>query len=511
MKQWSPEKAWEWYRTKPFTFGCNFLPSSAVNSTEMWQADTFDSVTIKRELQFASGLGYNSVRVFMPYIVWEADPDGLKERLDAFLAMADQSGISMMPILFDDCAFAGKEPYLGKQDDPTPGVHNSQWTASPGFLRADDKKAWPQLEEYVKDLVSAFGRDPRVLIWDIYNEPGNSSRFAKTIPLLKAGFTWAREALPEQPITAGSFRWDDEMEPVGLCCQENSDIVSFHCYRDTQTTANLIESLSQYRRPMLCTEWLHRPMGNRVESHLPLFKEKGVGIYNWGLVLGKTQTNLNWQTMKDEPDPEPTVWQHDLLFPDGSLYDPAEIESIRWEVGEDLLMKPVDMTSEVMQDLEGRGLIKMLRPGGHKLEANAGETLGESIYESADKFGPHKLIAVTVNRKEFAGFATHPDNEEFLLIGDAKTKPMFLAVAYDMREKFEEKVKTGRLRPEDLVLLRCKYNDPEVSFFVMLKDVPHGEAITEANLPPASFYVTESRDLPLDLVEMRKYRLQVGD
>ena len=115
-----------------------------------------------------------------------------------------------------------------------------------------------------------------------------------------------------------------------------------------------------------------------------------------------------------------------------------------------------------------------------------------------------------MNRAEFAGFATHPDNEEFLLIGNPDTKPMYLAVALSMREEFEEKVKTGTLTPEDLILLRCKYNDPEVSFFVMLKDVPHGEAIVEADLPPATFYVTESRDLLLDVIEMRKYRLKVG-
>ena len=62
--QWSPERANEWFASIPLPFGCNFLPSTAVNSTEMWQADSFGPATIERELQLAAGLGYNTVRVF---------------------------------------------------------------------------------------------------------------------------------------------------------------------------------------------------------------------------------------------------------------------------------------------------------------------------------------------------------------------------------------------------------------------------------------------------------------
>ena len=68
-------------------------------------------------------------------------------------------------------------------------------------------------------------------------------------------------------------------------------------------------------------------------------------------------------------------------------------------------------------------------PRGHDRAAQPGETLGESIYETADRYGPHKLIAVTVNHAEFAAFGTHPDNEEFPLIGNPDSQPICLAVA----------------------------------------------------------------------------------
>ena len=510
MQKWSKEKTWDWFRSKPYPFGCNFLPSTAVNSTEMWQTESFDMETMKRELQLACGFGYNTVRVFLPFIVWDADPEGFKERLTRFLEIADASGISMMPILFDDCAFAEKEPYLGKQDDPTPGVHNSQWTASPGFAKADDKNAWSRLEEYVKDLLGCFGKDPRILIWDLYNEPGNGGRGDTSLPLLEAAFRWSREAEPDQPITAGAWSWSDSLKEVCAYCEEQSDVVSFHSYSPLKAVIDLVETLSQHGRPLLCTEWLHRPMGSRFQTHLEFFKDKEIGIYNWGLVLGKTQTNLNWYTMTGSPNPDAREWQHDVMHPDGSPYDAEELALIRRHIGEDLAMTPVEMTPKVMQDLEDRGLIIRMRPGAHPLDAAPGETLGESLYESEDRFGPHKLITVTVNREEFASFATHPDNEEFLLIGNPNTKPMYLVVALCMREEFEEKVRSGMLTPKDLVLLRCKYNDPDVSFFVMIKNVPHGEAIVDADLPPATFYVTESRDLPVDIIETRKYGLRVN-
>ena len=511
MEQWSAKRANEWFASIPLPFGCNFLPSTAVNSTEMWQADTFDPDTIERELQFAAGLGYNTVRVFLQFMVWEADPAGHNERLETFLRLADAAGITMMPILFDDCRFDDRDPYPGRQDDPKPGVHNSRWTPSPGYATADDPARWPQLEAYVNDVVGAFGSDRRVLVWDLYNEPGGD-RPKESLPLVEAAFRWARAADPRQPLTVGSFFWHDYMTEIRLCGERNSDVVSFHSYGNLHEMRERLDELAKYGRPLLCTEWLARHHGSGFASHLPLFRERNVGVYQWGLVAGRTQTWLHWYTRySPEPDGEPRLWLHDVMRPDGSLFDPAEAAVLRDHAGCDLAPEPVPMTCELMADLERRGLIIRLRPGGHDLAAQPGETLGESIYETADRYGPHKLIAVTVNRAEFAAFGTHPDNEEFLLIGNPDSQPMYLAVALCMREEFEDKVKTGRLTAADFVMIECRYNDPEASFFVMRAGVPHGEAIVpEAGKPPPSFYVTESRDLPLDTIDLRKYRLRVA-
>lgn len=170
-------------------------------------------------------------------------------------------------------------------------------------------------------------------------------------------------------------------------------------------------------------------------------------------------------------------------------------------------LRPVEMTPAVMQDLEDRGLIIRLCPNHHELPVRPGQTLGKSIYESAPAYGPHKLITVTVDRPNFAAFGAHPDNEEFLLIGDPDTKPLYLAVALYRREELDRRIAARRLGADDFVCLRVKYNDPEVSFFTMLADVPHGEAVANGAGRPASFYVTEPCDMGIELTAFGDYEL----
>lgn len=172
-------------------------------------------------------------------------------------------------------------------------------------------------------------------------------------------------------------------------------------------------------------------------------------------------------------------------------------------------LPPVNMTKEVMQELEEKGLVINLRPGQHDIESPIGETTWKLLYEPEENYGPHRLIVVCVNRQEFTAFGTHPDGEEFLLIGNKETQPMYLAIALISKEELEMKINEETLTSEDFVLLRVRYNDPEVSFFVMCPDVPHGEAIVDKGKIAASFYVTESRDLPLEITDWKNYKISI--
>ena len=313
--QWSEEKAWDWYNRQPWLVGCNFLPSTAVNDVEMWQKESFDAATIDRELGWAQALGFNTVRVFVNYVVWEGDAEGLKQTMKQFLAIADKHGITVMPILFDDCF--KPEPRIGTQDEPEPGVHNSQWVQSPGVRRRSDKACWPKLEQYVKDMVGTFAHDERIVIWDLYNEPSQS------LPLVEAMFAWAHAAQPSQPLTTCVFGSDEMQKRIPELC----DIVSFHNYGPLPGVRNYVEeSRKRHGRPVLCTEWMARP-GSTCEGILPFLKDQKIGCWNWGLVAGRTQTYFPWGSKPGSP--EPTPWHHDILRKDGTPAYPDEAQMIK--------------------------------------------------------------------------------------------------------------------------------------------------------------------------------------
>ena len=293
----------------------------------MWQADTFDPVTIERELGWAAALGMNAIRVYLHDLLWEQDADGLLQRIDHFLTLADGHGIRVMPVFFDDCY--NPDPHLGPQPAPVPGVHGSGWVQSPGPTAKSDPMQWARLERYVKGVIGVFGTDPRVMAWDLYNEAGNSQQGDASLPLLRAVFGWARAVHPRQPLTAPLW-W--ELPAINRFLLDACDLISFHNYQGTAHLERLIRQLRRHGRPLLCTEWLRRPLSN-VTTHLPLFRAARVGCFNWGLVVGKTQTQYGWDSTPGAP--EPALWFHDLLHPDGSPFDPDEAACFRRLTGRD--------------------------------------------------------------------------------------------------------------------------------------------------------------------------------
>jgi len=504
---WSKEKIWDWYNEKPWIVGFNYLPSTAVNSTAMWQKENFDVQLIDRELKVAAEIGFNTCRVFIQYLLWKDDKNALFKCFDQFLAVAAGHGIKVMPILFDDCAFSNKEPYLGKQDDPIPGIHNSGWTPSPGIKNADDEAEQEQLKHYVIDFVSRYKDDHRILLWDLYNEPGNNNRHEKCITLLQNVFAWARECEPEQPLTSGVFR----DRRYSYLCAELSDIVSFHDYRNIEDTKMWVERLEGYGRPIICTEWLRRTNNNLVETHMAYYKEKRIGIVNWGLIAGKTQTYYDWNASKNPKEGKPEIWQHDLFNEDLTPYCEKEIELIKSliECKEKIIHVQVqEMTPEIMDILEKKGMIIRLCPSHHRFDVPEGEGIGQDIYASSISAGAHKLLAVGINRSEFSAFGVHDENEEVLLLGSKDEKDLYMLFGLHPWEILSDKRDKGILCGDDFVCLHCKYNDPEVSFFVVCKGVLHGEATGGEGLP-ATFYVTESTGIKLDFLPWNGYKIQM--
>ena len=342
-KKWSEAEANAWYRKQPWLVGSNYIPATAINELEMWQADTFDPKRIDLELGWASSLGMNTMRVFLHDLVWKQDPVGFKQRIDTFLQISAKHGIKPMFVLFDSCW--DPNPALGKQRAPRPGVHNSGWMQSPGAMALEDTSEYPRLEAYVKGVVGAFARDQRILAWDIWNEPDNTNggSYAKGEPkkkveivlgLLPQAFVWAREAGPQQPLTSGIWKGDwsspDKMDPMDRLQIYLSDIVSFHNYDSGEEFEKRVKWLMRYNRPLLCTEYMARGNKSTFQGTLPVAKRYKVAAINWGLVAGKTQTYLPWDSWeRPYVDREPSIWFHEVFRTDGTPYSADEVELIK--------------------------------------------------------------------------------------------------------------------------------------------------------------------------------------
>jgi len=112
-------------------------------------------------------------------------------------------------------------------------------------------------------------------------------------------------------------------------------VISYHDYCDVDKSVRIIRRLRKEGRPLFNTEWLNRGNGNTVATHLPLYYLESIGIYNWGFVAGKSQTNEPWDSYWNRLEKDPdmdfdfTLWQHDLFRPSLRPYDPREMARFR--------------------------------------------------------------------------------------------------------------------------------------------------------------------------------------
>lgn len=334
--RWTAARANEWYANLPWLLGANFVPSTASNQLEMWQAESFSPDVIERELGWAANIGMNTMRVFLHDLLWAAEPEAFRGRIERYLDIAAGKGIGTMLVLFD--SVWNPDVALGTQPEPRAAVHNSQWVQGPGRALAD-RSQWARFEDYVGGVVSAFGKDERVLVWDVWNEPSNlnGGRFAElenkhelVAELLPQVFQWARAADPVQPLTsgvwAGKTLYDDAHARIQI---ENSDVISFHDYQTPEKFEAKLLDLPR-DRPLFLTEFMARTPGSTFEGILPIARREKIASYCWGLVAGRSQTLYPWDSwtvsyVENPPDP----WFHDVFHSGGRPYRTDEVALVR--------------------------------------------------------------------------------------------------------------------------------------------------------------------------------------
>lgn len=348
--KWSERRAWDWYNQHPWIRGCNFMGSDCANRIDQWQELGFEErlKTADAELALAAAAGLNSIRIIPEFIVWDQQHDGFMERFERYIATAASHGITCMVVFGNDCMPPKNEHWkplqLGEQHYDW-GYHGGRKHSQHamfdgmGYHLLDEPDLAQRHYAWVAEIIEKYKNDERIILWDIYNEAGNSKRDAATMPHLQRFFEIAREIDPIQPLTCCTWRCSPdrsrEIAPIERFALDQSDIISYHNYRSYQDNIRIIKRLKEYGRPIVNTEWLGRCLHNTVQELFPLFYLEKIGCYNWGFVAGKYQTYEPWNGTWQRYDADPTIdvdftrWFHDLYRPNHRPYDPKEIEIIQ--------------------------------------------------------------------------------------------------------------------------------------------------------------------------------------
>ena len=348
-RQWTKEEAWAWYHAQPWLRGCNFIGSDCCSRIDMWQSFDFEKhmETAERELTACEELGFNTVRLIIEFDVWVQEREAFMDHLEQMIAACARHHQKVVLVLACEAQLCRGEKFIAKplgEQVYALGYHQGRFP-----LTEEEKamKPYHPLERaechddyltMVREVVSCYGKDERVLFWNVYNEPGIVLG-ERAKPLVEELFAEVRALDPMQPLAADLFmtyKGPGFHNPAEEAAVLNSDIVSWHCYAALEKFVFQYEFAKSFGRPVMLTEWLNRISHSEVKDIYPFLYANKIACWCWGFVVGKTQTHEPWDSLWEQYDREHgnvdydfTRWQHDLYRPNLRPYDPHETELIR--------------------------------------------------------------------------------------------------------------------------------------------------------------------------------------
>ena len=347
--QWSLAKAKDWHERMPWLRGCNYLPADCCNRIAFWQELDFEKhlATMDRELELMASIGFNTIRMILEFIVWDREHDGFMKRFERVLECAARHHIGLVICFCNDCVVPKDENYRYPQLGPQSfdwGYHGGRKNSPHRNLGdrvgfdpvMDDPESAERVYAMAHEIIAKYAEDPRIVMWDLFNEPGHTNRGELSLPHLKQLFVEARRQETIQPVTSCVWRRMNNWTVTEKYALEVSDVVSFHNYNSYEYNIREIAELRKLGRPLMNTEWLNRINGNRVQELFPLYFLEKIGCWNWGFVAGLSQTYEPYESFYDNPvtldgiKRDMTKWMHDLFRPSLRPYDPEEIRIIKF-------------------------------------------------------------------------------------------------------------------------------------------------------------------------------------
>jgi hypothetical protein len=163
------------------------------------------------------------------------------------------------------------------------------------------------------------------------------------------------------------------------------------------------------------------------------------------------------------------------------------------------------MTISVMNEMLSMGFLYPLRAEKHLMQIDEG-TFKVDLINETNGYGGHKVIAVGINVPWPMGFHYHPAKEEVFLFSSLPSKPLYIVFAKDSLQVFTEKLNADKLISSDFFLVEMKYNDPDLSAFIVNENVLHGEFTSPGKEFNPMIYVTEPSSMTTNGVDISKIK-----
>jgi len=310
--------------------GSNYTPAYAVNQVQFWH--DFRPEVIEKELAAAREyFGISTLRVYLHNINFDEDRKNFLANIERFLLICERHGIRPGFVFFDGC-HRHEGIFLDKPTEPVPGYHNSRWAKCPQ-ARDIEPDNLDKFKPYIQEIIRPYRADERVLFWEIHNEPPPGDAYRDL--LKRAGYKWAKELKPVQPVLNCEKKggWGD--------C-EVSDIVDSHLYNNawgfwegftkqgidagkgtvfTEAGARWKATRRIHGSPTDVIDWL--------EKRRNAGKSTPGAYLCWELMVGNSNCRWHWVDRgfeKGKPDPEPEIPWCGLMWPDATPVSLAEAE-----------------------------------------------------------------------------------------------------------------------------------------------------------------------------------------
>ena len=302
-KQWTEKQAWVWQKRLGVIKGFNQgeLPYPNMSREEV--------------IRKGSELGLNSIRTWLGGGTAENQIKFLKATAD----YCEKYGMTVSPVL-------------------TVPVPQSYYDSN-----GTDEAALKSMKEYTQKMIGAFAHDKRVVLWDLWNEPGNvgfdpsknKERFMLQLKAIDKILEWSLELNPDQALSSSIFWRGDLLDEnasdvVRLAWEVEShmDVHNFHLYSgDSAHTERLMNCLRKIgNRPVVATECMTRSNNATLARTFANFQKYNVHFYLWGLYMCDANWSIKWHRSAYDPY---DVSFHDLLHPDGEPIDRRDMDEIK--------------------------------------------------------------------------------------------------------------------------------------------------------------------------------------